>query len=156
MTDDRCHLWFRLPGLPGYAWYVPKAGGYLNIGIGGYTHKMRSRDTDIRRQWKIFLEILQREGLVRGYEGRGKGYNYMIRSREVVMQKNGVMILGDAAGLATTDMGEGIGPALESGLQAARALAGGGRVTAHGIRRHSFSHAAMLMRLVWSMLTGRK
>ncbi|MEQ9003184.1 MAG: FAD-dependent monooxygenase, partial [Pseudomonadales bacterium] len=28
-ADERCHLWFLDGGLPGYAWYVPKADGYL-------------------------------------------------------------------------------------------------------------------------------
>jgi flavin-dependent dehydrogenase len=37
-SDERCHLWFFEDGLPGYAWYVPKADGYLNVGIGGSAH----------------------------------------------------------------------------------------------------------------------
>jgi len=31
----KCHLWFFQGGLPGYAWFVPKDDGWLNIGIGG-------------------------------------------------------------------------------------------------------------------------
>ena len=41
--DERCHLWFFEKGLPGYAWYVPKANGYLNCGIGGMAEKLKAR-----------------------------------------------------------------------------------------------------------------
>ena len=41
--DERCHLWFFENGLPGYAWYVPKADGYLNCGIGGMATKLKAR-----------------------------------------------------------------------------------------------------------------
>ena len=33
-SDGTCRLWFFERGLPGYGWYVPKAGGHLNVGIG--------------------------------------------------------------------------------------------------------------------------
>ena len=32
--DPNCQLWFFDGGLPGYAWYVPKANGFINIGLG--------------------------------------------------------------------------------------------------------------------------
>ena len=32
--DPDCHLWFFEHGLPGYSWYVPKASGWLNVGVG--------------------------------------------------------------------------------------------------------------------------
>jgi flavin-dependent dehydrogenase len=38
--DDRCHLWFMEKGLPGYSWYVPKADGYINVGIGGFAERL--------------------------------------------------------------------------------------------------------------------
>jgi len=42
-------------------------------------------------------------------------------------------LAGDAAGLATRDMCEGIGPAVESGLLAARAIATGEEYALDGI-----------------------
>ena len=53
--DERCHLWFFEKGLPGYAWYVPKADGYLNCGIGGMAEKLKSRGEDIKRHWNYFI-----------------------------------------------------------------------------------------------------
>ena len=149
VKDGRCHLWFRLPNLPGYAWYVPKGGGYLNIGIGGYTHAMKEKGTTIRRQWENFLHLLAAESLLPDRTPSGRGYNYLIRSEDPVMQKGNVMIIGDAAGLATPDMGEGIGPALESGLLAADAIATGRPLTARPIRKNSFNHLKVAGQILW-------
>ena len=41
--DPDCHLWFFEQGLPGYAWYVPKQNGWLNVGLGGMAMRLRSR-----------------------------------------------------------------------------------------------------------------
>jgi geranylgeranyl reductase family protein len=152
VRDDRCHLWFGLRDLPGYAWYVPKADGYLNIGIGGYTQRMKERGTNIHEQWEDFLQILQKERLLTGEPPRGKGYTYMIRRKDPPMERVGVMILGDAAGLATPDMGEGIGPAIDSGLLAAESLATGKPLSARSIRRHSFNHPKTLLQMGWRYL----
>jgi flavin-dependent dehydrogenase len=43
--DPACHLWFLTDGLPGYAWYVPKAEGYLNVGVGGMAEKLKAVTT---------------------------------------------------------------------------------------------------------------
>ncbi len=156
VKEERCHLWFGLKDLPGYAWYVPKAGGYLNIGIGGYTHSMKEKGVTIRQQWEAFLSLLKKEHLLTAPAPHGRGYNYLVRRRDPVMQKDNVMVIGDAAGLATPDMGEGIGPALESGVLAARALATGAPLTAGAIRKNSFNHWKMAGQLLWSYLAGRR
>ena len=44
-SDGTCRLWFFDHGLPGYSWYVPKAGGHLNVGIGAMAAKLKSRQT---------------------------------------------------------------------------------------------------------------
>ena len=59
------------------------------------------------------------------------GYTYYLRGRDVVRHGN-ASLAGDAAGLATTDLAEGIGPAVQSGLAVADAIAGG--------REPSFAH----------------
>lgn len=40
--DHQCHLWLFRKGLPGYAWYVPKANGYLNCGVGGVSESLKT------------------------------------------------------------------------------------------------------------------
>ena len=152
VEDDRCHLWFGLKDLPGYAWYVPKAEGYLNIGIGGYTQRMKGAGTHIREQWEAFLLLLKKEGLLTCPPPTVRGYNYPVRGQKPQMQKDRIIIIGDAAGLATSDMGEGIGPAIESGLLAARSLATGETLTARPLRRHSFNHLKTLLQVGWRYL----
>jgi menaquinone-9 beta-reductase len=39
--EPDCHLWFFEHGLPGYAWYVPKQNGWLNVGIGGMADRIK-------------------------------------------------------------------------------------------------------------------
>ena len=56
-----CHLWFFDDGLPGYSWYVPKANGYINIGVGGMAEQLKKRDDRIRDYWQKFVARLQRQ-----------------------------------------------------------------------------------------------
>ncbi|MGC9346847.1 MAG: NAD(P)/FAD-dependent oxidoreductase [Anaerolineae bacterium] len=132
-----CHLWFLEDGLPGYAWYVPKAEGYVNVGVGGKLTKLRARDDDIKRHWDRLVDKLAALGLVRGYEFRPKGHAYYLREEDGPVQLDHAFIVGDAAGLATVDFGEGIGPAVKSGLLAADAIVTGDRYTVDSIRKRS-------------------
>ena len=145
--DNRCHLWFQQDDLPGYAWYVPKADGYLNVGIGGYENRLKKTGRNIKTEWEKFTEKLEKQGLVLGHTWHAKGYTYRVRSKHPVLQNGKVMIAGDAAGLATRDMGEGIGPAIESGVAAARSVITGKPLKARDIRKNSFSHASVLLQL---------
>jgi flavin-dependent dehydrogenase len=121
-TDPRCHLWFLDEGLPGYAWYVPKADGYLNVGVGGMADKLKRRGDDIRRHWDLLGERLVKEGLLDEAPEQPGGYSYFLRDKAVPGRRGNAFVVGDAAGLATRDMCEGIGPAVRSGLLAARAV----------------------------------
>ena len=135
--DDNCYLWFFDRRLPGYAWYVPKGGGYLNIGIGGNRAAMKSRKTNIGQYWRFFIEKLDRLSLVRKISFHPRGYNYYLRPKRSTVQLDRVYLVGDAAGLATRDMGEGIGPAVESGLRAAEAITRDGRYKIEPIPAYS-------------------
>ena len=123
--DARCHLWFLSKGLPGYAWYVPKADGYLNVGVGGMAEKLKHRDDEIRRHWDLLIDRLLADGLIDAAPERPNGYSYFLRGGTVNARVGNAFIVGDAAGLATRDMCEGIGPAVKSGLLAARAITDG-------------------------------
>ena len=69
---------------------------------------------------------LDRLGLVRGHAFRPRGYAYYLRTAsrqgQPKVRRDNALIAGDAVGLATLDMGEGIGPAVRSGLLAAEAI----------------------------------
>jgi flavin-dependent dehydrogenase len=121
--EQDCHLWFLEHRLPGYSWYVPKRDGYINVGIGAMASKLKARDDDIKPHWRRLTAKLQRLGYVRDFEYAPKGYSYFIRGNVEVGRLNNAFIVGDAAGLATRDMCEGIGPAVRSGLMAAQSIA---------------------------------
>lgn len=135
--DPNCYLWFFDHELPGYSWYVPKGNGFLNIGIGGKQLAMKQRGKTIRQHWEHFAEKLHRMGLVQENDLHPYGYTYSLRSQVAVVQQDNAFIIGDAAGLATLDMGEGIGPAVQSGLRAAEAILTGRPLSFKGIPKYS-------------------
>jgi flavin-dependent dehydrogenase len=119
--DPDCHLWFFEKRLPGYAWYVPKARGFLNIGIGGMADRLKHSGLDIKHHWTRFARELDKKLTPRAcYEPTG--YSYYLRGRVEVARVADAFLTGDAAGLATRDMAEGIGPAVRSGIGAAEAI----------------------------------
>jgi geranylgeranyl reductase family protein len=109
------------PDLRGYGWYFPKQD-FVNIGIGC----TGGNDGSLPRR---------REALVRALRASGrlpadmpiepfKGHAYVVR-RRAPRRLSGprFMLVGDAAGLARDLSGEGIGPAIRSGILAAEAAA---------------------------------
>lgn len=130
-------LWFFERGLPGYSWYVPKKGGYLNVGIGGKYSRLRQKKHSIREHWNAFTEKLKRLSVEVGPESGPRGYAYYIRQDSGPVQWENAYLIGDSAGLATTDMGEGIGPAVQSGILAAGAITARRPYTLESIGRFS-------------------
>jgi geranylgeranyl reductase family protein len=103
--------------LRGYAWCVQK-GDYLNVGIG---HRDSSH---FNRRLDEFMEYLGRALKLRQPpDARWRGHAYLASgagARPFIGE--GVLLVGDAAGLAYPKSGEGIRPAIESGRLAADAL----------------------------------
>ena len=135
--DPVCHLWFFDDGLPGYAWYVPKANGYINVGLGGMAEQLKHKGEPIRDYWRKFVARLKKRGLVDYDDYDPKGYSYYLRGEVSEVRRNNAFLVGDAAGLATRDLCEGIGPAIRSGLLAAHAIVTGGDYSLAGIERFS-------------------
>jgi flavin-dependent dehydrogenase len=111
--------------LEGYAWCVRK-GNYLNVGIG------RRESQDFNAHVTQFAAFLERSGALTDASGlKWRGHAYLASGtgpRPVV--DDGLLLIGDAAGLAYPESGEGIRPAIESGRLAARTLvAVEGRIT---------------------------
>jgi menaquinone-9 beta-reductase len=122
--DGDCHLWFFEHGLPGYSWYVPKEQGWLNVGVGAIAERLKKRGQDIRAHWSRLATTLDGQ-LAPGAHYEPAGYSYYLRGRVDVVRRDNAFIAGDAAGLATRDLGEGIGPAVRSGLRATQAILAG-------------------------------
>ncbi len=152
-ADPRCHLWFFNHKLPGYAWYVPKANGYLNIGIGGMAQALKARGDDIWHQWALFIADLDKKSLVRGFHEQPKGYSYYLRDQVDTVRVDNAFIVGDAIGLATRDMAEGIGPAIRSGLMAADAISKGFEYSVRSIGRFSIEQGWIHRLLEYFMVT---
>jgi menaquinone-9 beta-reductase len=150
-ATDECLLWV-WKGLPGYAWYVPKAGGYANIGLGAAATKLKAGASDLRAHWEHFVERLEREALVPPGRHQPATHAYYLQHRPGPVRSGNAFIAGDAAGLATLDMGEGIGPAIRSGILAADAIATGGDYSLESIPRYSRGTivGAMLVSLLGS------
>jgi len=136
--DKNCYLWFYEKNLPGYAWYVPKGDGYLNVGIGGKFALLKDKEGTLLNHWHHLIQKLENLSLVEHHSFNPQGHNYYLRHKVEVCRLDNAFITGDAAGLATLDMGEGIGPAVESGIRAAKAIVGGRPYSLKSIVKYSF------------------
>jgi len=125
--------------LEGYGWCVPK-GDYLNVGIG------RRDRGDFGEHVRQFIAWLERRGVFgAGDNLKWRGHAYLASGASArPLVAPGALTLGDAAGLAYPESGEGIRPAIESGRLAAQTL-----IAARG--RHSVDdlqpYSAALARL---------
>lgn len=135
------HAWFFENDLPGYSWYVPKNDGYLNVGIGANPYLLKKRGLNLRGLWDRFLAGLVEKGFIRREVAqtiKPGGWSYFLRDRAISVSCDNAFIVGDSAGLATVDLGEGIGPAVKSGVLAARAIITGTEYSLDGIDSYSF------------------
>ena len=103
--------------LEGYGWCVRK-GDYLNVGIG------RRTSADFNDHVRDFMAFLERTStLSPASDLKWRGHAYLASGTGVrPIVADGMLLVGDAAGLAYAESGEGIGPAIESGRLAAETL----------------------------------
>ena len=119
--DGRMPEIFFCRDLLGYGWVFRK-DNWFNVGLG------RTDSREISRHVKDFVGYL---GTTRGLEAAAKGiaghaYGLWGRSQRKILDE-GVLLVGDAAGLAYPESGEGIRPAIESGLMAAHTILSAGQ-----------------------------
>jgi flavin-dependent dehydrogenase len=103
--------------LKGYGWCFRK-GNFLNIGLG------RVQPDQVSRHVAEFCAFLRTRGkLDIDIPERFHGHAYQLyEGRPPELLDDGVLLIGDAAGLAYPQSGEGIRPAVESGLMAANVI----------------------------------
>jgi len=82
---------------------------------------MKRNGQEIRAHWARLAAMLDAR-LAPGAHYDPTGYSYYLRGQVEVVRRDNAFITGDAAGLATRDLGEGIGPAIRSGLRAAETI----------------------------------
>lgn len=107
-----------LPELDGYGWCLRK-GSYLNIGL-GRTDNHRLGDTV--EQFHRFLMQQGKAPQSVPTSFRGHAYRLATQRRHRHLIQDGIMLIGDAAGLAYPQSGEGIYCAIQSGLLAAEVI----------------------------------
>jgi flavin-dependent dehydrogenase len=151
--DPDCHLWFFDKGLPGYSWYVPKENGWLNVGVGGMAERMKKSGQEIRQHWSHLTSLLGRK-LAPGAQYDPAGYSYYLRGPVDVPRVEDAFITGDAAGLATRDMCEGIGPAVRSGMRAAEAILHGKRYQLDDVTGASLGGGLVTRLFDWAFTRG--
>jgi geranylgeranyl reductase family protein len=98
----------------GYGWCFRK-GDHLNIGLG------REDNHQLTGQLGHFCDFLKRRGRIpQQIPDHFHGHAYLLHGHAVRKQlDDGMLLIGDAAGLAYPQSGEGIRPAVESALMAA-------------------------------------
>jgi geranylgeranyl reductase family protein len=103
--------------LKGYGWCFRK-GDYLNIGLG------REDNHGLIEQLGNFCDFLKQHGRIpQEMPDRFHGHAYLLHGHGKRKQvADGMLLIGDAAGLAYPESGEGIRPAVESGLLAAATI----------------------------------
>ena len=116
-VDERIPELFFTPDLTGYGWVFRK-GDFLNIGLG------REDNHKLSEHVQMFCHFLKQQGKIpQDTPEKFHGHAYLLYPhalRDVV--KDGLLLIGDAAGLAYPQSGEGIRPAVESALLAAKVI----------------------------------
>jgi geranylgeranyl reductase family protein len=100
--------------LAGYGWVIRK-GDYINVGLG------RDDPHDLPGHVQRFCDWLRATGRLSSCPAAAfKGHAYRLYDTAMPAPlADGILLVGDAAGLAHPQTGEGIRPAIESGLLAA-------------------------------------
>ena len=103
--------------LKGYGWVVRK-DSYINIGLG------RQDSHRLTEHVARFVEFLEKRSKIPvGLPAKFRGHPYLLHGgAERPLVGDATVLLGDAAGLAYSRSGEGIRPAVESGLLAAQTI----------------------------------
>jgi len=110
------------PDLEGYGWCFRK-GRHLNVGLG------RRDPRELVRHVDAYVDAMVSGGRIPPLPRKGwRGHAYRLRQgRARRFTADGLLLVGDAAGLAYAASGEGILPALVSGRLAAETILEAGR-----------------------------
>jgi flavin-dependent dehydrogenase len=120
-------VWFEPDMIPGYAWSFPLPGNRVNVGYGvirGSHPKLRGQCID----WFERPQIAEVLGPGATEDGPWRAWPIPARISRAALSGAGgrVLFAGDAAGACDAMTGEGIAQALETGHDAARAIAQSG------------------------------
>jgi geranylgeranyl pyrophosphate synthase len=137
--DDYLEIYLDRELLPGYAWVFPTGDGTANVGAG-----IRLNDVTTAgggRQLRATFDRLLRSSRLAGGQllGRPQGFPLRTDFPAIPSYADGVLVVGEAAGLVNPLTGEGIALALESGQLAAEVASEAllsGDFSSDRLRRH--------------------
>lgn len=116
-VEGECPELYFCPDLQGYGWCFRK-GNFLNIGLGRLDGNRISSHVS---EFCDFLKARKKVGCAIPTRFHGHAYQLYERSAPKLVGE-GMLLIGDAAGLAYPQSGEGIRPAVESAIFAADIL----------------------------------
>jgi geranylgeranyl reductase family protein len=139
VADQRLWVIFERDLLPGYAWSFPLGGDHANVGFGvlrgspvlegdGRGHRLRDLAAGLLERASVREAI----GTTAVPEGPPRAWPIPAAFHAVRLCSGRTLFAGDAAGVVDPMTGEGIAQALETGILAADAIAGGGGPTRVG------------------------
>lgn len=143
--SDKSFLFFLFNrGIRGYSWVIPKQCGRVNLGLGGFVMDYRKSGNSIREYFSRYTDLLVKRkyisrDMVEQLEPTGHPY-YLSLTEDNPVKKDNAYVIGDSAGLATVDLGEGLGPGIESAIAAADEIAGKGKYERKNLTRYSFEN----------------
>ncbi len=118
--DDSIQMYLDREVLPGYGWIFPIGDGIANVGCGIVLNGLSTRDGSriIGSYLKRLVGRLQLEGGV--VEGPPLGYPLRTDYPDIPVFSDGVLVVGETAGLVDPISCEGISQAIRSGWLAAK------------------------------------
>jgi menaquinone-9 beta-reductase len=103
--------------LQGYGWCVRKHD-VMNVGLGRVDGRLPITDVDAFGAF-----VRETRGVAAPESGRWRGHAYVAGAPPALRRTGeGLVLIGDAAGLASDRSGEGIGPAVDSAIVAAEVI----------------------------------
>jgi geranylgeranyl reductase family protein len=163
---DRADLYFTGESFPGYAWVFPTGAGRANVGVGMVLETHPPHD---RRLKKLLERLLEGDAAFAGRLANATpadepmGWPLATYNPSLPLVGDGILIVGDAAGLINPLNGEGIQYGLMSARWAAEAIvpASGGPFTAERLApyerrvRAELQADMSLARLVVRLISNR-
>jgi len=139
--------WFDEDLLPGYAWSFPLGGGRANVGFGVLRSDGR-KGAELNDLWAGLAarpHIRAALGPDAAPDEPHRAWPIPARVTDIELWRGRTLFTGDAAAATDPMTGEGIGQALLTGVEAARAVIGGGSAHDVGaryedaVRQHLFA-----------------
>ncbi len=126
--ESHLELWDGKPNesnlLPGYGWLFPMGDGIVNVGLGSVSSSKVATKLPYKKILETWISNLPPEWelLPENQLGELRSAPLPMAFNREPLYKNGLLLVGDSAGMISPFNGEGIGPAMFAGRVAAAHL----------------------------------